>query len=290
MSVQPLDGARFCGQMRRSSFDDLAAIDIACHGARVRRSREHIARTTAAVFVVDFQLAGESIVRQSGREARLRPGDFVLTDSTRCHEVVFETEVSMRLLRVPATLLKRFLGCPEDVVGLRIDGSTGTGRIASQFVRSLWHADDAIEPCGRSHIARAALELISGAYAPLLAIGAPHTSLAAVHHLRLVEYIERHLHEVDLSPATIATALRISRRYLHRLFEGSSETLGQYLLRKRLERCAALLLNRSHARWHVGDIAFACGFNTVSHFCRTFRARYGVSPGEFRERAADCDT
>jgi AraC-like DNA-binding protein len=38
-------------------------------------------------------------------------------------------------------------------------------------------------------------------------------------------------------------------------------------------------------RRHLSEIAFAGGFSTLTHFCRTFRARFGMSPGEYREYA-----
>ena len=37
----------------------------------------------------------------------------------------------------------------------------------------------------------------------------------------------------------------------------------------------------------VSEIAFAWGFNSSAHFCRLFKSHYGVSPSEFRRRAAD---
>ena len=36
---------------------------------------------------------------------------------------------------------------------------------------------------------------------------------------------------------------------------------------------------------HVGDIAFAWGFNDLAHFSRIFRLRFGASPREWREHA-----
>ncbi|WP_017522391.1 helix-turn-helix domain-containing protein [Pusillimonas noertemannii] len=33
----------------------------------------------------------------------------------------------------------------------------------------------------------------------------------------------------------------------------------------------------------VSEIAYAWGFNSIAHFSRVFRARYGMSPFEYRE-------
>ncbi len=286
MSVRPFDTARFIGQMRRRDLGGLRAVEISCNGARVDRSARHVAQCVEPVFLVDLQLHGSSTLRQGGRQARLEPGDLAITDSTRAHQVIFQDPVSMLLLRVPAAVFRRFVGCAEDVVATRIDGNTGYGRIASRFLRDLWQSDiDSSSSAARPRIERAALELIASACMSVPKTNTDRSSLAAVHRMQAIEYIEAHLSEPALKPATVATALRISPRYLHRLFSGEPETAERYILRRRLEECAGQLGGPAHDRRHVSEIAFAGGFSTLAHFCRTFRTRYGMSPGEYREDA-----
>ena len=40
-------------------------------------------------------------------------------------------------------------------------------------------------------------------------------------------------------------------------------------------------------RISVSEIAFAWGFNSSAHFCRVFKAQYGVAPREFQRREAE---
>ena len=285
MSVEPFDAVGFRGQMRPAEFSDIRAVDILSEGARVHRTAQHVARTREAVFTLDFQLCGESIVRQAGREAHLRPGDFVLTDSTRPYSVTFEQRVVMRLLRIPAKILRRFVGCPEDVVGIRIDGHEGPGRIPSRLLRALCKTEvelASVLPGMSQHLERATLELLASAYSQFgSAVG---SSLTTLHRMRLVEVIEASLEDPALTPAKVAASARISLRYLHRLFSTDGETIGRYILRRRLERCAVQLRDPRQDRRQIGDLAFAAGFSSSSHFCRTFRDHFGVSPGEYRER------
>jgi len=53
----------------------------------------------------------------------------------------------------------------------------------------------------------------------------------------------------------------------------------RYLLTLRLERAAALLRDTDVPITHV---AFACGWQSLGTFGRTFRDVYGLSPGAFR--------
>jgi len=72
----------------------------------------------------------------------------------------------------------------------------------------------------------------------------------------------------------------IAVRTLHLLFEPSGSSFGRYVLRRRLDECrAALLADPSRP---VTDIAFAWGFNSLSHFYQAFHAAFGTAPGDIR--------
>ena len=70
-------------------------------------------------------------------------------------------------------------------------------------------------------------------------------------------YVERHLNNPALTPAGCARAIGVSLRALHMAFEPSGESFSQFLQRRRLERCHALLRNQAAASRPVADIAFS---------------------------------
>jgi AraC family transcriptional regulator len=73
-----------------------------------------------------------------------------------------------------------------------------------------------------------------------------------------------------------------SKFHFHRIFQAmTGETPFQFLTRVRVEKAAALLAVKSHMP--VSDIAFQCGFSSLSLFSRTFRNHFGISPGKWRE-------
>lgn len=51
--------------------------------------------------------------------------------------------------------------------------------------------------------------------------------------------------------------------------------------RKRLNYAANLLLNTDH---QVIDIAYSCGFKSLSRFYHAFKSHFGISPNQFRQR------
>ena len=91
-------------------------------------------------------------------------------------------------------------------------------------------------------------------------------------------YIDQHLAEPDLDPATTAAALGISTGHLHRLFEPTGTSFAQYVQRSRLLKCRDSLGSVSGAGRSVADIAFGWGFNSLATFYRAFAREFGSSP------------
>jgi AraC family transcriptional regulator len=71
--------------------------------------------------------------------------------------------------------------------------------------------------------------------------------------------------------------------YLSRCFtQQMGMTLQQYLRRVRLERAAELLRT---GRCNVTEAAFEVGYNSISHFSKAFRERFGCRPGRYGPQA-----
>lgn len=91
------------------------------------------------------------------------------------------------------------------------------------------------------------------------------------------------LHDSGLTPARIAARLGISTRQLHLDFEATGTTFSRKLQSLRLDLAKRLLVLAPDRA--VTEIAFACGFESLSTFYRAFRRAYGMTASEFRERA-----
>jgi len=110
-----------------------------------------------------------------------------------------------------------------------------------------------------------------------------HAAMTDSLALRIAPYLDDHLHDPDLTPSRIARDHHISLRQLYNVWsKGSDETLGQWIISKRLET-ARRDLGRPDARAHtIAAIARRCGYVDTAHFARKFRQVYGMSPREWR--------
>ena len=81
--------------------------------------------------------------------------------------------------------------------------------------------------------------------------------------------------------ATTHTTSQWYVRSLHLALADSGESFGQLLQRRRLDMCRSLL-SRTNDTASIADIAFACGFNSLSSFYRAFRRTCGTCPRDLR--------
>ena len=113
-------------------------------------------------------------------------------------------------------------------------------------------------------------------------------SLRAARLEAAKRYVEQHLTEPRLAPASAAAALGISVRHLHLLFEATGTRFAQYVTQRRLLQCRDTLTSPMGASRSVADIAFGWGFNSLATFYRAFEREFGLPPTALRpvERAS----
>jgi AraC family transcriptional regulator, positive regulator of tynA and feaB len=100
--------------------------------------------------------------------------------------------------------------------------------------------------------------------------------------------ISAHLTDPALSISKLADLMHCSKRYLHVIFRPESLSISEYILKERLERCRAQLLDPSSAGRSITDIAYSWGFSNSHHFGRSFRREFGVSPRKLRADLGLC--
>jgi AraC-like DNA-binding protein len=110
----------------------------------------------------------------------------------------------------------------------------------------------------------------------------PRGEVLRRHRVEMIRaYVDQNLSDPDLAARGAARALGMSVRSLHLALAGSGESFGQLLQRRRLDMCCTMLRS-PNASSSIADIAFGCGFNSLSSFYRAFRGLYRAHPRELR--------
>lgn len=95
-----------------------------------------------------------------------------------------------------------------------------------------------------------------------------------------MKYISEHLHE-DITLEQLAEQAMLSPFYFSRLFKKKTGfTPYRYLITVRLDYSCYLLRTSNYT---IKEIAYRCGFHSVSSFCTSFRKTIGITPKQYRE-------
>ncbi|MFF5761477.1 helix-turn-helix domain-containing protein [Streptomyces tanashiensis] len=219
----------------------------------------------------------------------LEPNDLVFCDPARRHLLRFGEDCQMIFFRVPRCYLGVTESELDQVLGVPVRGGDGIGALASDFLTALAARAEFRRSTIGDRRARTAVHLLSVLVVELLEAdttdaadahyGAGHELLSRIH-----AHIEEHLMDPDLSPESIARAHHISVRYLQKLFQNDGSTVSQWVRQRRLESCR-FELGRSTRKITMAAVAHRWGFSSPSHFSRTFRGAYGMSPTEWQALA-----
>lgn len=100
---------------------------------------------------------------------------------------------------------------------------------------------------------------------------------------RALDYIDKNLH-LPISVDDIAREALVSKSTLYKQFrEVCGGSVGDYLMKKRLERARQLLVETDLS---IQEIAQAAGFSSAAYFTANFKKENGMAPLRFRKHKA----
>jgi AraC-like DNA-binding protein len=216
----------------------------------------------------------------------LAPGDLCFYDAHHPAVLDFPERFRATVFLVPGDLLALTPADARRITRTPVPRASRLGTLLSPLLADLARtAFEARPPVGEM-LASNAVSLLATLAAEQLAAHAPGSPDGQAPVLgRIMEYVELHLTDSDLSPEAIARAHHISVRYLHKLFQDEGTTVGRWILRRRLEECRRDLTRYGRGSRTIAAVAGRWGFTSPTHFSRVFRAAYGMSPREWRDAA-----
>ncbi|WP_158256064.1 helix-turn-helix domain-containing protein [Corynebacterium sp. 13CS0277] len=255
-------------------------------GARhtVRKLDRHIGPHDTHFVKFTVQLGGETSVTQGGRTAVCGPGDVVAYGTSTPFEVEFGQEADILIIQVERTMVPLADAALQAALVRSIPGQ-GVAAPAVSFFQSLANTLHVVEHPAGQHYATGSVAMIG----PLLGQVAAEWGVGMDERSQLLAaidtYIDEHLGEEGLSPASVAAAHFISVRYLHSLFQERGTTVCQLVREKRLRAALGMLQDPTLSGVGVASIGARVGMTNPAQFSRSFKARYGRSPRQVRQGA-----
>lgn len=275
------------GQIEFSNLGALQLTEVHSNVQFVRRTPSMIRTDTRDACLVMIQRHGRARVVQDGREARLAPGDFVLYDVTRPYELHFEDRRhEVITVCLPRSELQPHVVNLQDLTATTVPGTCTAGNLLLTMIDTLRRDIDRLHPSSAIGVSEGITSIIAAGLRSLPGANVQRPTQLSVYHVaRVKAYVMDHLRDPELTIGSIAGAMQMSADHLSRLFRCEPVPLSRWIWQQRLDACRRDLCDPRLMQRGIGDIAFSWGFNDATHFSRSFREQFGVSPREWRQQA-----
>jgi len=270
---------------RTLKMGEMELIGMRCGTISIRREVADIRARPNRMLTFILQVRGRSAFRHYGNQIELEEGDFTLCNNSTYYDLCLNETNEVILFRVPTAMVQHRIPSPDLLCGRRLARGEGLASTAAAMARDLVAKDSSrLSPDISERAGRHLLDVLASSYLPLLDEGNAGSAVMSGRFWKVKLCIEEHLRNPELSPSFIARHMGLSDRYLRMIFALSGESPSAYILRRRLEECAAQLRDPRWQNHSITNIAFSWGFNSAPHFARSFRAKFLLSPREYRQQ------
>jgi AraC family transcriptional regulator, positive regulator of tynA and feaB len=284
--VEPAEDCPFLGEIEMQMIGDLSIVNIAAAGQRAAWTRSEIARSTDHFVLTCLHLDGAVCVKTEDRGMGLRCGDVLLLNSLQEFRLGLEHPHRDLIVKFPRRWLEARVPRPDLLSSVVLPHDSPLVRLCAGYLAAGFKAADQLTPKAAIMFATHVVDLLAEAITDSQR-SEPSASEAwrAAMFVRAGRLIALNVGDADFRPDQLAHQLGISTRTLHRIFAERDTTVMKHLLAERVGRAAKLLASPQARRRTVTEIAFACGFNDLSHFGRVFEAQMGMAPSQWRKSA-----
>ena len=251
-------------------------------------SSHEVSRAPRECYYLNLQLAGQCVITQGDNDIHLKTGQVGIFSSSKPFriELISGRASDVASFWVPRERMDQVTLTEDRFDGVHLSNYSSLGQLLVTTMQTALAGRKTLNHDERKVLFETILNLV-----PLTA--GQHTSdddasgnaIASATQLSLLRYIDRALDDPELSVSKVASSFRISKRYLHKLLEPLGTSFSKYVLGKRLELVSLDLCCNQLRQHKISTIVYRRGFSDLSYFNKTFKARYGMTPTEFRRRA-----
>jgi AraC-like DNA-binding protein len=271
----------FDGHVLLRRVADFSMIEHRATVDELHWDRRHIAEINSPFCYVILQLGpGGLRVSQQDDDVALGTGDWTVIDSLRPASFRFEGDMHILALNLPRDMVTVWARGRDVPCATLATGTSGASAVFSTYVRSLFEHAPTLNPDDLRH-RESVLDLL---FASMPGQFEPRQRSRERQLERVLRHIDANLADADLSPQSIAGAIGMSTRHLHRIFRDHDVSLGEWILKRRLQNARCDLADSRFGANRVVDIAASWGFKDAAHFSRAFHAAFGMAPRDYRAR------
>ncbi len=267
------------GRLSVGTFGDVCTATVQSDPMTVSREATHIAADPRDYYFVLMPAGGPISLSQRGCQAIVERGELALVGTTQPYQYEQASHETFHVLLLPGAPVRERCAAIEDIAATRLP-SRGLIQVFLDYAKSVLRNLPELSADEARDLLHQLYDLLALAVA-----GADHntreTSVRLALRHRATALIEERFHDPDFRPASIAYMLRISERYLQRIFAENGQTPSNVLRNRRIREACLQIGRRDVTRKSIAEIAYNVGFLDPAHFSRVFRNKTGIAPSEY---------
>ncbi|MGH3756168.1 helix-turn-helix domain-containing protein [Actinophytocola sp.] len=284
------DRDRFaCGRIVTATLADLHVSVISADPHTVVRQPRATGGEPGHVYVTT-PLRGFAMVSQDDHQVAVPPGEIVTFDSSRPYTLTMPEPFRMVAVRAQ----HHSLGLtPDSTRRLKTNSwssQTGIGALASRTLAALGQHLTEFDEASFEPLGSAVASLVTTLFTERLHFADDPRLDRRTLMASICRTARECLADSELNPAMLARRHSISLRSLQMLFAEHGTSPARWIRDERLHRVRADLANPRLAHLTVAMIGERWGLVDASQVSRLFRAKYGVSPSQYRKNPAAART
>ena len=270
---------RFSAAIKARSFGDIRCVSFDCGGHELVRDRKHMARAPEDSYVVTLHRRGQSHFSQGDDTFSLGRDEIAIVDGHQPFRIVFAEPVRRATAVIPRALIDARAPWLRTGRSCKIAANSPFAGLVRRHLLQLTSAPAELSDSEAMLLTDSLCNMLALATARDLA---PNRLQPELLLEKLLVFCRHNMHDPRLSPGRAAAHFGISVRTLHMRFQRVGQSFGRWVLQNRLEACSRALRDPHQRGDTVSTIAYRWGFNDLSYFNRTFRARFGMPPRQWR--------
>lgn len=256
-------------------LEDLLVASFAAEANTVHRTKALIKRNQTAVLKVRIYRGGHSLLIDGDEQTKLGTGAIHFIDHDRPMRQV-SSDHEQLTISVPHHLIGYVPGVHPACFSIGME--TARGRMIHAALSALFEDIGSLPPSEAPALSAAVVALLRGS----LSGGLDSQIDEDVRRTRIIafkQYIDQNLADPQLGVEALLRDFGASRATIYRDF-AEVGGLQHYILERRLQRAYRFLAEEAPVRGNVQDVALRCGFSSLGHFSRRFRASFGMTPSD----------
>jgi len=280
-NARSLGQQSFNASVKCTTIGSIGIVECVCDPMSAQRDQRNIGNDDSEFVAFQMVLDGRENMQFNDTQYSLERGDIFVWDNK--HPMLFEVTERLRKVSIvlPLERLRRWMPSQWDSFERKLEFGSASRMLLAPLISSIVEQDFSGSPMNDQAISEAFIAILAGGVG--LNSEANSNSLKPAQLALIKDYISRKITDPALCISSIASANKISIRYLHWLFSDDDKTVSEFILFKRLTLSRKDILNPAMRGHSISDVAFTFGFSNHAHFSRSYKKLFEESPSDTRK-------